>query len=113
MGGSEDVVGSPLRGTIDPSHIFRIDEFQVLRQGVVTTSLSKAELQSAGEAEIESLTRDEELDLDIENAAWRRNLAALQRWKDNQTSSTNCGRFPISGGRWFPSLCEVFGDVSL
>jgi hypothetical protein len=61
-----------------------IDEFQTRRQGIVVIRLSKGDLQSADEAEIKSLTRDEEIDLDIEKAAWRRNLA--WHFSDGRTS---------------------------
>jgi hypothetical protein len=58
--------------------------FQTRRQGVVVATVSKADLQSADEAEIERLARDEEIDLGIEKAAWRRNLA--WHFSDGRTS---------------------------
>jgi hypothetical protein len=77
-------VQTQLRKTIDPLHQEGIDKFQTRRQGNVLETLSKADLQSADEAEIENLTRDEEVDLDIEKAAWRRNLA--WHFSDGRTS---------------------------
>jgi hypothetical protein len=35
----------------------------------------KSDLEAADEAELEDLTKDEEITLDIQKAAWRRNLA--------------------------------------
>jgi hypothetical protein len=77
-------VQTQLRKSIDPLHFEGIQEFQTRRQGVIITSLSKTDLQSADEAELESLIRDEEIDLDIEKAAWRRNLA--WHFNDGRTS---------------------------
>lgn len=77
-------VQTELRKSIDPLHLEGIQEFQARRQGVITTRLSKIDLQSADEAELESLTRDEEIELDIEKAAWRRNLA--WHFNDGRTS---------------------------
>ncbi|HEY4049419.1 MAG TPA: hypothetical protein VGM27_21355 [Acidobacteriaceae bacterium] len=73
-----------LRKTIEPLHHEGIKEFQTRRQGVVVATVSKADLQSADEAEIERLARDEEIDLGIEKAAWRRNLA--WHFSDGRTS---------------------------
>ena len=77
-------VQTQLRKSIDPLHYEGIQEFQTRRQDVIITSLSKADLRSADEAELESLIGDEEIDLDIEKAAWRRNLA--WHFNDGRTS---------------------------
>lgn len=64
-----------IRKTVDPLHAQGVDEFQTRRSGVVINSISKADLHAADEAEVEDNTRDEEILLDIEKAAWRRSLA--------------------------------------
>jgi hypothetical protein len=64
-----------LRKTIDPLHHEGIEEFQTRRQGAVIQSVYKADLQAADEAEVNDITRDEEVELDIEKTAWRRDLA--------------------------------------
>ncbi len=64
-----------LRRTIDPLHEVGVEEFQTRRGGVVIDRVSKEELLAADKEEIDSLTKDEEVDLDIEKAAWRHDLA--------------------------------------
>lgn len=64
-----------LRKVLDPLHIEGIDEFQTRRDGMVLGSVSKSDLIAADEAEVEDNTKDEEITLDIEKAAWRRALA--------------------------------------
>jgi len=64
-----------LRKTVDPLHSDGIEAFQTRRDGHVIETVGKHDLQVADLAEIESLTKDEEIDLGIEKAAWRRNLA--------------------------------------
>jgi hypothetical protein len=68
-------VQAQLRKTIDPLHQDGIEEFQTRRQGTVIQTVRKADLQAADEAEIQDITRDEEVELDIEKTAWRRDLA--------------------------------------
>jgi hypothetical protein len=77
-------VQAQLRKTIDPLHHEGIQEFQTRRQGVIITRVTKEDLQSADEAELESLIGDEEIELGIEKAAWRRNLA--WHFNDGKTS---------------------------
>jgi len=73
-----------LRKTIDPLHTDGIEEFHTRRQGMVIERVSKMDLRAADEAELEDLTKNEEIDLDIEKAAWRRNLA--WHFNDGRTS---------------------------
>lgn len=68
-------VQKQLRITLEALHHKGIDEFQTLRQGRVIESVTKKDLQAADEAEINDLTKDEEIELDIEKCAWRPNLA--------------------------------------
>jgi len=68
-------VQTQLRKTLDPLHQSGVEEFQTRRLGTVIETVNKAELQAADEAEIEDITRDEEVELDIEKTAWRRDLA--------------------------------------
>ncbi|HUB00179.1 MAG TPA: hypothetical protein VMA34_17735 [Terracidiphilus sp.] len=68
-------VQSQLRKLLDPLHQDGIEQFQTRRAGRVIESVSKKDLVAADEAEIEDLTRNEEIELDIEKSAWRRNLA--------------------------------------
>lgn len=68
-------VQAHLRKTLDPLHQDGIDEFQTRRNGQTIESVKKSDLQAADEAEVEDHTRDEEVVLDIEKAAWRRDLA--------------------------------------
>lgn len=68
-------VQTQLRKTIDPLHQDGIEEFQTRRQGTVIETVQKADLLAADEAEIQDITRDEEIELDIEKTAWRRDLA--------------------------------------
>lgn len=81
---NDNEVQTQLRKTLDPLHYSGIDEFQTRRAGTVLERFSKADLQFADEAELERLTRDEEIDLAIEKAAWRRNLA--WHFNDGKTS---------------------------
>lgn len=64
-----------LRIALEALHFEGIEEFQTRRQGKVIESVTKKDLQAADEAEIEDLTKDEEIELDIEKCAWRENLA--------------------------------------
>lgn len=64
-----------LRRTIDPLHEVGVEEFQTRRGGVVIDRVLKEDLLAADKEETDSLTKDEEVDLDIEKAAWRRDLA--------------------------------------
>ncbi len=73
-----------LRKTLEPLHQDGIQEFQTRRAGAVIERVSKKDLQAADEAEIEDLTKDEEIELDIEKSAWRRNLA--WHFSDGRTS---------------------------
>ncbi|HEX5434519.1 MAG TPA: hypothetical protein VFY05_09805 [Candidatus Angelobacter sp.] len=68
-------IQSQLRRTLDPLHQEGIEEFQTRRQGIAIDSVSKMDLAAADEAEIQDLTKDEEVELDIEKSAWRRDLA--------------------------------------
>jgi len=51
---------------------------------MVIESVSKSDVYAADEAEIEDLTKNEEIELDIEKSAWRRNLA--WHFSDGRTS---------------------------
>jgi hypothetical protein len=64
-----------LRKTIEPLRRDGIEEFQTRRDGQIIQRVSKGDLHDADLAEVDSLTKDEEIDLGIEKAAWRRNLA--------------------------------------
>lgn len=77
-------VQTQLRKTLEPLRRDGIEEFQTRRQGVVIDRVSKADVDSADEAEIQDLTKDEEIELDIEKSAWRRNLA--WHFSDGRTS---------------------------
>lgn len=68
-------VQTQLRKTFEPLHRDGIEEFQTRREGAVLETVRKSDLQAADEAELEDLTKDEEITLDIEKAAWRRDLA--------------------------------------
>ena len=77
-------VHTQLRKTIEPLHEAGIEEFQTRREGVIIERVYKSDLIAADEAELADLTRDEEITLDIEKAAWRRNLA--WHFSDGRTS---------------------------
>lgn len=77
-------VQSQLRKLLDPLHTDGIERFQTRRAEKVIESVSKKDLTAADEAEIEDLTRNEEVELDIEKSAWRRNLA--WHFSDGRTS---------------------------
>jgi hypothetical protein len=77
-------VQSQLRKLLDPLHRDGFDRFQTRRAGKVIESVSKKDLTEADEAEIQDLTRNEEIELDIEKSAWRRNLA--WHFSDGRTS---------------------------
>ena len=77
-------VKTQLRKTIHPLRHEGIDEFQTRRQGKVIDSVQKADLQAADDAELQDITKDEEVELDIEKAAWRRHLA--WHFNNGQTS---------------------------
>lgn len=77
-------VQTQLRKTLDPLHEDGIEAFQTRRNGAVIEQVSKKELHAADEAEIEDLTKNEELVLDIEKSAWRRDLA--WHFSDGRTS---------------------------
>lgn len=64
-----------LRRTIDPLHEEGLEEFQTRRGGLIVERVSKKDLAVADQQEIENLSKEEEIDLDIEKAAWRRDLA--------------------------------------
>jgi hypothetical protein len=73
-----------LRKTLDPLHLDGVEEFQTRRQGKVIQTVSKKDLKAADEAELEDLTKNEEIDLDIQKVSWRRNLA--WHFSDGDTS---------------------------
>jgi hypothetical protein len=77
-------IQSQLRRTLDPLHQEGIEEFQTRRQGSIIERVSKTDLTAADEAEIQDLTKDEEVELDIEKSAWRRDLA--WHFSDGRTS---------------------------
>lgn len=77
-------VQAQLRQTLDPLRQDGIEEFQTRRGGAVVERVSKKDLQAADDAEIQDLTKDEEIDLGIEKVAWRRNLA--WHFSDDRTS---------------------------
>jgi hypothetical protein len=77
-------VQTQLRKIVEPLHQEGIEEFQTRRDGVVIERVLKSDLKAADEAELEDLTKDEEITLDIEKAAWRRNLA--WHFNDGRTS---------------------------
>lgn len=64
-----------LRRTINPLHQEGIEEFQTRRNGLVLNRVTKSDLRAADEAELEDFSSDEEIELDIEKSAWRRDLA--------------------------------------
>lgn len=64
-----------LRNTVDPLRHSGIDEFQTRRNGTIIERVSKRDLQAADDAELDAFTKDEEIELAIEKAAWRRHLA--------------------------------------
>jgi len=73
-----------LRKTLEPLRQDGIEEFQTRRQGNLIERVFKADVAAADEAEIRDNTKDEEVDLDIEKSAWRRDLA--WHFSDGQTS---------------------------
>ncbi len=75
-------VQAQLRRALDPLHQDGIEEIQTKRQGKTIESVSKKDLLAADDGEIEDLTKDEEIDLDIEKCAWRQDLAWHFRDKD-------------------------------
>jgi hypothetical protein len=77
-------VQAQLRKTVEPLHVDGIEEFQTRRQGLIIERVSKSDLKAADEAELEDLTRDEEITLDIQKAAWKRKLA--WHFSDGRTS---------------------------
>jgi hypothetical protein len=77
-------VQTQLRKTVEPLRQDGVEEFQTWRSGVVLDTVSKSDLHAADEAEIDRLTTDEEIDLAIEKAALRRNLA--WHFNDGRTS---------------------------
>ena len=77
-------VQAQLRKTVEPLHVDGIEEFQTRRQGLIIERVFKSDLKAADEAELEDLTNDEEITLDIQKAAWRRNLA--WHFSDGRTS---------------------------
>ncbi len=77
-------VQNQLRQTLAPLRHDGIEEFQTRRDGVVIERISKKDLHAADEAEVQDLTKDEEIDLGIEKVAWRRNLA--WHFSDGRTS---------------------------
>ena len=81
---NDSEVQSQLRRLLDPLHHDGIEEFQTRREQKVIERVSKQDVATADEAEIEDLTKDEEIELDIEKCAWRRNLA--WHFSDGRTS---------------------------
>lgn len=77
-------IQSQLRKILEPLRQDGIEEFQTRRDGKIIERVSKADLVAADEAEIQDLTKDEEVELDIEKSAWRRDLA--WHFSDGQTS---------------------------
>jgi hypothetical protein len=77
-------VQTQLRKTIHPLRYDGIDEFQTRREGKIIESVQKTDLQAADDAELQDITKDEEVELDIEKAAWRRHLA--WHFNNGQTS---------------------------
>jgi hypothetical protein len=72
---NDEEVQKHLRRTLDALHHEGIDEFQTRRQGQIVDCVSKTDLRAADEAELEDLTQDKEVELDIEKCAWRQHLA--------------------------------------
>ena len=81
---SDSEVQAQIRRTLDPLRLPDVDVFQTRRAGQIIASVSKSDLQAADEAELESLTTDEEIVLGIEKAAWRRSLS--WHFSDGRTS---------------------------
>lgn len=77
-------VQTQLRKVIEPLHVEGIEEFQTRRQGIVIERVFKSDLKAADDAELEDLTSDEEIMLDIQKAAWKRKLA--WHFSDGRTS---------------------------
>lgn len=63
---NDSEIQSQLRRTLDPLHQEGIEEFQTRRQGKAIERVSKSDLIAADEAEIQDLTKNEEVELDIE-----------------------------------------------
>jgi hypothetical protein len=72
---SDPEVQAQLRKTLEPFNRDGIKEFQTRRNGIIVDLIRKSDLRAADEAVVKDLTRDEEVTLDIEKAAWRRDLA--------------------------------------
>jgi hypothetical protein len=81
---NDSEVQTQLRRTLDPLRQDGIEEFQTRRGGAILERVSKKDLHAADEAEIQDLTKDEEIELRIEKVAWRRNLA--WHFSDDRTS---------------------------
>jgi hypothetical protein len=77
-------VQAQLRSTIHPLRHVGINDLQTRSQGTVIDSVEKADLPPAVDAELQDITNDEEVELDIEKAAWRRHLA--WHFNNGQTS---------------------------
>jgi hypothetical protein len=103
-------VQAQLRRALDPLHQVGIEEIQTRRQRKTIESVSKKDLLAADDAEIEDLTKDEEIDLDIEKCAWRQDLAQLpqferkvlffqRRWGEVSTTSARIPVWPAVSGR--------------
>ena len=81
---NDNDVQAHLRKTLDPLHMDGIEEFQTRRAGIVLSRVNKTDLLAADEAELEDHIKDEEIELAIEKAAWRRDLA--WHFSDGSTS---------------------------
>ena len=68
-------VKKELRKVLDPLREAGIDKFETRRAGQVIEVVTKRDVQIADEAEIADIINDEEVLLDIEKVAWRRDLA--------------------------------------
>ena len=72
---NDNEIQTQLRKVVEPLRHEGIQEFQTLRQSQVIDSYNTGDLTAADEAEINAMTLDEEVELGIEKAAWRRDLA--------------------------------------
>ncbi len=102
---NDNEVQTQLRKTLEPLRHAGIEEFQTRRAGIVVQVVRKADLQAADEAEIDNLTQDEEVVLDIEKVAWRKNLA----WHFNDGRTSFDAKIE-DDGFWRSIAHEAFSD---
>ena len=67
-------VQAQIRKTLEPLRIAGVVEFQTRNNGQIIERVAKSDLQAADESDLQDIIGDEEVDLGIEKAAWRRDL---------------------------------------